>query len=285
MSSGSLAMNTTLAPATTKALRRVFLSARWHLLAMLNWQIEPELLAPFVPPGLELDFHERKTFISLVGFLFRDTRLLGLPVPGHCHFEEVNLRFYVRRVVDGEMRRGVAFLREIVPRWAIAQTARACYNEPYIALPMRHEVTGPAAKFASSPACSENEESGARNQESGSRSEESGKVAYRWKLHGRWNSLQLEYAGPRFPLASGSHEEFIAEHYWGYCGQRRGGTVEYEVVHPRWSIWRTSHATLTCPSAAALYGPQFAEVLAEPPTSAFLADGSPVAVLRPALLR
>ena len=285
MSSGSLAMNTALAPAKTKALRRVFLSARWQLLAMLNWEIDPALLAPHVPPGLELDFQHGKTFLSLVGFLFRDTRLLGIPIPGHCHFEEVNLRFYVRRHANGEVRRGVAFLREIVPRWAIAQTARAYYNEPYLALPMRHEVTGPAVSFVKPPTCSRGQESGARNQESGPRRDESGKVAYGWKLRGRWNSLELEYAGPRVPLASGSHEEFIAEHYWGYCGQRRGPAVEYEVVHPRWNIWRSTQAKLDCPGAAALYSPQFAEILAEPPTSAFLADGSPVAVLRPVLLR
>ena len=284
MSSGSLAVSSTLLPAKTKALRRVFLSARWQLLAMLNWEVDPALLAPHVPPGVELDFHQRKTFISLVGFLFRDTRLLGLPIPGHCHFEEVNLRFYVRRVVDGEVRRGVAFLREIVPRWAIAQTARACYNEPYIALPMRHEVTGPAAVL--------NAATSGRGPDSLDHSTDglspgvasSGRVSYRWQFQCRWNSLDLDYTGPRLPLAGGSHEEFIAEHYWGYCGQRHGGTVEYEVVHPRWNIWRSSAANLDCPSAAALYGPQFAKVLAEPPTSAFLADGSPVAVLRPTRL-
>ena len=284
MSSGSLAVSSTLLPGKTKALRRVFLSARWQILAMLNWEVNPALLAPHVPPGVELDFHQRTTFISLVGFLFRDTRLLGLPIPGHCHFEEVNLRFYVRRIVDGEIRRGVAFLREIVPRWAIAQTARVCYNEPYIALPMRHEVTGPACEFAKSPCSLSPQAAGIRTQESGSSHEASGKVAYRWQFERRWNSLDLDYTGPRLTLANGSHEEFIAEHYWGYCGQRSGGTVEYEVVHPRWNVWRASAANLDCPSAAALYSPQFAEVLAEPPTSAFLADGSQVAVLRPTLL-
>ena len=104
MSSGSLAVDTTLLPAKTKALRRVFLSARWQVLAMLNWEVEPALLTPVLPRGVELDFHQGKTFVSLVGFLFRDTRLLGIPIPGHCNFEEVNLRFYVRRTVGGEGR-------------------------------------------------------------------------------------------------------------------------------------------------------------------------------------
>lgn len=262
-------MNPALAPTKARPLRRVFLSARWQLLAMLNWEVDPRVLESHLPRGVELDFHEGRTYVSVVGFLFRDTRVLGIPIPGHCNFEEVNLRFYVRRNVNGEVRRGVAFIREIVPRWAIAQTARICYNEPYIALPMRHEVSGPASALKNT------QESKGRGQES------EGQVSYGWWLQGRWNSLELSYQGVRLPLASDSYEEFIAEHYWGYCGQRRGATVEYEVVHPPWNVWQATSAKLDCSSAAALYGPELAEVVKQPPTSAFLADGSPVAVLRP----
>jgi len=268
MSSGSIAVNPAAAQIRTKALRRVFLSARWQLLAMLNWEVDPALVEPLVSRGTELDFHNGKTFVSLVGFLFRDTRVLGIPVPLHRNFEEVNLRFYVRHIVDGEIRRGVAFIKEIVPRWAIAQMARVCYNEPYVALPMRHEVSGPAAEAA---------RVGGRGLGVG---EDGGQVAYSWRFGGRWNSLEVQYAGAKTPLVAGSHEQFIAEHYWGYCGQRNGGTVEYQVEHPPWNIWPATEAKIDC-DAAALYGPQFAEVLSHPPTSAFLADGSEIAVMRP----
>jgi uncharacterized protein YqjF (DUF2071 family) len=257
MSSGSLTVNSALAPAKARPLRRVFLSARWQRLAMLNWRVDPRLIEPYLPRGVELDFHEGQTFVSVVGFLFRETRVLGLGIPGHCNFEEVNLRFYVRRLVAGEVRRGVAFVREIVPRWAIAQTARICYNEPYVALPMQHEIIEPGGL------------------------ESAGRVVYRWRMQGHWNSLELDYRGERSPLVPGSHEEFIAEHYWGYCGQRRSATIEYEVVHAPWNIWRATAARLDCSAAAALYGPALAEVLAAPPTTAFLADGSSVAVLWP----
>jgi hypothetical protein len=272
MSSGSIAVTTALEPTRARTTRREFLSARWHLLAMLNWEIDPAILEPLVPRGTELDFHAGKTYVSVVGFLFRETRLLGIPVPWHRHFEEVNLRFYLRRVVDGEVRRGVAFIKEIVPRWAIAQTARVCYNEPYIALPMRHEVSGPAADVLRAES---------RVQGSGFGVQAgSGKVAYGWRLRGRWNSLEVAYEGSPAPLASHSHEEFIAEHYCGYCRQRNGGTIEYQVQHPPWNAWRTAAAKLDC-DAAALYGPQFAEILTQPPTTAFLADGSAVSVLQP----
>jgi len=270
MSSDSIAVGSALAPARRRALGQVFLSARWQLLAMLNWEIDPAVLEPFIPRGCELDFDGGKTFVSVVGFLFLDTRLLGIPVPLHRSFEEVNLRFYVRRISGGELRRGVAFIKEIVPRWTIAQTARLCYNEPYVALPMAHEVTGPASALTSSTG----EEIRSRNGEC------SGRIAYRWRFDGRWNALELQYGGDLTPLAPGTHEEFIAEHHFGYCPQRDGSTVEYEVQHPPWHIWRAAAAMLDA-NIEALYGPRFTAVLTQPPTSAFLADGSAVVVMRP----
>ena len=119
---------------------RVFLTGEWRYLAMLNYRVDAALLEPFVPHGTTLDDWQGTTYVSLVGFLFRDTRVLGVPIPLHRDFEEVNLRFYVRREADGEVRRGVTFIKEIVPRPAIATVARLAYNEPYVALPMRHSI-------------------------------------------------------------------------------------------------------------------------------------------------
>jgi hypothetical protein len=249
-----------------------FSAARWHALAMLNYEIDPEVLLPLVPKGTLLDAHDGRTYVSMVGFLFLRTRVLGVPIPFHRHFEEVNLRFYVRREMDGEVRRGVCFIREIVPRWAIATTARWTYNEPYLALPMRHHVTGPVSDFVAKSAawrCRQCE--GQRPPQS---------VEYGWKFNGRWNALAVAHDGDACPLDEGSHEQFIAEHYWGYCRQRDGGTVEYEVTHPSWCVWRGNGARLDS-DVTALYGKQFAPFLSGPPVTAFLADGSEVAVLKP----
>jgi uncharacterized protein YqjF (DUF2071 family) len=273
MSSDSIAVAPSLEGAPkARAMRRVFLSARWQLLAMLNWEIDPAIIRPLVPRGCELDFHGGKTFVSVVGFLFLDTRVLGVAVPGHRDFEEVNLRFYVRRAIDGEVRRGVAFIKEIVPRWAIAQAARLCYNEPYVSLPMQHQLVGPACEIYS--------EGRLRSTGEKRSAERRGSVTYHWHFQRRWNRIELHYAGEPLALVTGSHEEFIAEHYFGYCGQRGGGTVEYQVEHPPWRIWHASEAKLDI-DIAALYGPAFVSVLSRPPTSAFLADGSAVAVMRP----
>src|ERR1043166_1461232 len=117
-----------------------FLTANWRYIAMLNFVVDPAIIAPLVPAETEIDFENGETFLSIVGLLFSDTRLLGLPIPRHRDFEEVNLRFYVRKKSADTWRRGVVFIREMVPRYAVAVVARACYGENYFAVPMRHEI-------------------------------------------------------------------------------------------------------------------------------------------------
>jgi uncharacterized protein YqjF (DUF2071 family) len=236
-------------------MSRPFLTANWRHLAMLNYRVDPAVLAFLVPRLTELDSHDGVTYISLVGFLFSDTRVLGLRIPFHVSFEELNLRFYVRRTLGEEVRRGVVFIKEIVPRPAIALVARLVYNEPYVARRMGHYV----AHSATRPQY----------------------VSYSWaQRDGRWGHLAITTTGKAEAVAPGSAEEFITEHYWGYTRQRDGGTVEYRVDHPSWRVWQGERATVTG-DVHDLYGSTFAEILARAPDSAFLADGSAVTVYRP----
>lgn len=229
----------------------VFLTASWRNLAMLNFTIDPCVLEPYVPVGTELDFFNGQTYVSVVGFQFLDTRVLGMRVPLHGLFEEVNLRFYVTRQAPEGIRRGVVFLREIAPKWLICKAARWFYNENYVNLPMRHEV-------------------------------EATHVRYEWRHTDRWNGLRAATLGPAlYPLA-GSEEEFITEHYWGYTRQRDGSTMEYEVEHPPWRVQAVSDIGYDC-DVEAIYGHEFVPFLGEP-ASAFVADGSPVLVRRGTLL-
>jgi uncharacterized protein YqjF (DUF2071 family) len=118
--------------------KNIFLSAEWRHLVMVNYEIDPSILAPLIPAGTVLDLWKGKAYVSLVGFMFLNTRVLGLPIPFHRNFEEVNLRFYIKRQsADGDLR-GVAFVKEIVPKRGIAYIARRLYGENYIALPMKH---------------------------------------------------------------------------------------------------------------------------------------------------
>jgi uncharacterized protein YqjF (DUF2071 family) len=240
-------------------MSRAFLTAEWRHLVMLNYAVEPALLRPFVPSGTELDSWQGTTFVSLVGFLFADTRVLGVPIPWHRTFEEVNLRFYVRRSVAGEVRRAVTFIREVVPRSMIARVARLAYNEPYQVLPMRHQF-------------------GALSADGVPRT-----VEYEWRLSSGWAGMSVQSTGAGRVAEAGSLEEFITEHYWGYTRQRDGSTVEYQVAHPRWRVWPVLAPRVTG-DMAALYGKDFATLLSSPPTSAFLADGSAVTVYAPSHL-
>lgn len=225
---------------------------------MLNYVVDPRLLVPHVPCGTKLDLWQGEAYVSLVGFLFLRTRVFGFSFPFHRNFEEVNLRFYVRHRAPEGFRRGVAFIKEIVPRRVIATVARVAYGEPYAAHPMRHRIE--------------------MNSE-GDALREGGAVEYGWFSGERWHTLRAVTTGAPAPLPPGSEAEFIAEHYWGYTKRRDGGCGEYKVEHPPWRAWQVSESALDC-DAASVYGAEFASVLAAAPRSAFVAEGSPIRVLR-----
>jgi uncharacterized protein YqjF (DUF2071 family) len=240
-------------PAPTLSIRPVFLTAEWRSLVMVNYAVDPAILNRHLPRGVELDLWQGEALVSMVGFRFLRTRVMGIAVPFHQDFDEVNLRFYVRKPVEGGgWQRGVVFVREIVPKHMIALVARVFYNEPYIGLPMRHRIP----------------EMGA-----------GGRFEYGWRFRGTWCGLGAETTGEPATLVAGGAEEFIFEHYWGYTRQRDGGTAEYQVEHAPWRVWQTSKAWLDG-ELSALYGAEFGDVLRQEPRSAFVADGSGVLVRR-----
>jgi uncharacterized protein YqjF (DUF2071 family) len=217
---------------------------------MLNYQVDGELLKDYVPPGTVLDSFDGRTYITLVGFQFRRTKLFGsLRIPFHADFDEVNLRFYVRRKEDNEERRGVVFIAEIVPQWFVAQIARRAYGENYICLPMKHCIS----------------------------SDGQGKTAeYAWQRDGAWSKLYAHASFAPKPAQNGSLEQFISEHYWGYS--RKGSdSLEYHVSHAPWKLWTSQTAGLEG-DVTGVYGSELGKVLQRRPDSAFIAEGSPVVV-------
>lgn len=247
-----------------------FLRAKWRHLLMVNYAVDPSLVEARAPPGTKVDRWQGQCLVSLVAFLFGDTRVKGIPVPFHQDFEEVNLRYYIRRehvdaagVVD--VRRAVGFVKEIVPDLATAWVARLAYNENYVARPMRHELELTSGTTRDAFATFDDEV------------RDGGRLRYEWREAGRWNVLGARRASPYLPLVPGSEEEFIAEHYWGYVTQRDGGCVEYRVEHPPWRACRVDDLVIDV-DVEAVYGPEWARALAGPPVSAFVADGSEVSV-------
>lgn len=216
---------------------------------MLNYEVSPPLLQPYLPAGTELDLYDGTALASIVGFRFLNTKIMGLSVPRHTDFEEVNLRFYVRRHSAEGWRRGVVFIRELVPRWAVALIARYCYGEPYQCVPMRHRI----------------EQKGTGID-----------VCYAWRRRGAWERIGATGLGSPRVIQEESLEEFITEHYWGYTS-RGSSCSEYQVEHPRWRLWQAEGAVLDA-DISTLYGISFVKPLSKAPMSAFIAEGSAVIV-------
>jgi uncharacterized protein YqjF (DUF2071 family) len=231
-----------------------FLTAEWRHIAMLNYEVDPAILVPHVPKGTELDTHGGRHFVTLVGFLFLDTHVLGLPALFHQNFEEINLRFYVRRRVGDESRLGVVFLREMVPLTLVSEIARLTYNEPYRTVPMQHTLV-----------------------------ETNGKLQSVEFLFGRPRDqcrLAVHVDGAAQEMRPGSEEEFLSARHWGYTKQRDGGTIEYRVEHARWRVWADARWELDGPLEE-FYDRPFADILLGRPFSASVVDGSAVTVHLP----
>lgn len=215
---------------------------------MANYEVDPVLLADRVPAGTQIDLHEGKCFASLVGFMFLDTRVMDFLVPFHVNFEEVNLRFYVRRELKNEIRRGVVFVKEIVPRTAIAAVARSLYGEPYERWKMSHF-------------------------------RDDGHVRYSWKKSSCENTISVKRGESLGVPAENSHGEFIIEHYWGYTKRKGGRTDEYKVEHPKWELFSACEPRIDV-DFCATYGSEFAFLNTESPYSVLLAKGSDIAVYK-----
>jgi len=228
-----------------------FLTAEWRNLIFANYVLDRRVLEPLVPYGTELDEFNGICYGSLVGFYFQRVKLLGkVSVPLHREFEEFNLRFYVRRKTETGWKRGVVFVKELVPKVAISLVANVLYGEPYATYPMRHRW--------------ETEE-------------HTQHIAYEWKVGSDWNHIQVSADRIGHPLIPESEEAFITEHYWGYTRRGADRTSEYEVIHPSWNIFPVNTYDVRC-DVETLYGPLFAPFFEHPPVSIFLADGSAVTI-------
>jgi len=222
-----------------------FIKAKWNNLILANYQVSPEILMPFVPKGTELDTFEGKYFISLVAFMFHETKVLGLPVPYHINFEEVNLRFYVKPIHDNS-KRAVVFIKEIVPKKAIEIIANSLFKENYITVPMKHTFNNNSYTSA-------------------------------WNMENEWNEISVSIDnGLTFP-DNASIEKFITEHHWGYT-KSGNTTYEYEVQHPKWETCTPSSYSINV-DFGKVYGNDFSFLSESTPVNVCFAKGSPIRVM------
>ncbi len=228
-----------------------FLEAEWRNLIMINYVVDEEILKPYLPAATELELWQGKALVSMVGFMFLNTRVLGIKWPGHVNFEEVNLRFYVRHFDGKVWKRGAVFISEIVPKHIIPVVANNIYNEHYKAMPMRNS----SAKMPDNKTA----------------------FLYEWKLNNQWNQLGAVVADTRQEIIPGSAEAFIFEHYWGYNRLTAKKTVEYQVEHVSWKIKPVLKFVFKADTEH-LYGKDFVPYLQKEPYSVFFAEGSAVVI-------
>jgi uncharacterized protein YqjF (DUF2071 family) len=228
----------------------IFLTANWNNLALINYEIDSKILEKYLPKGTEIDFWNDKCYVSLVGFMFNNTKVLGIKIPFHINFEEINLRFYVKRFENGEWKRGVVFIKEIVPKSAITFIANTLYNEHYQTNKMKHAVT-------------ENNTTKT--------------FTYQWRNNNLWNSIQLETELNPREIELNSKAEFITEHYFGYTKYNENTTFEYEVTHPRWEQLNVIDYKIDV-DFKNNYDDVFTILQEKKPISVFLALGSKITV-------
>ncbi|MBC7510249.1 MAG: DUF2071 domain-containing protein [Ferruginibacter sp.] len=239
--------------------QKIFLSATWQYLAMMNYEVDPAILQPYLPPYTVLDVFEGKVLVSVVGFLFNNTKVMGVKWPWHVNFEEVNLRYYVKYFDGKQWKRGAAFISEIVPSCIISTTANLLYNEHYSTANMFHSIQEVNNELL---------------------------VQYNWKTRNKqWNSMEIQASTALQDIVAGSEAEFILEHYFGYNGLNKNTTIEYAVEHPRWQVYPVSKFLLTC-DVQQLYGDAFVPFLKDAePHSVFLAKGSDIIVRKPVKIK
>jgi uncharacterized protein YqjF (DUF2071 family) len=206
---------------------------------------------PYLPFKTELDFYIGDCYVSLVGFMFLESALNGLKIPFHKSFEEVNLRFYIRYKHQNIWRRGVVFIKEIVPKFAVTLVANTVYQEHYETLPMDHHFTTDGHTQT---------------------------IEYRWKKK-KWYSLSIVSDKTPCDLLEGSPEEFFTEHYWGYTQIHDHLTLEYNVDHPRWQSYKTNSFNINV-DFEGVYGNDFAFLQDLQPESVFLAEGSGISLVK-----
>jgi uncharacterized protein YqjF (DUF2071 family) len=229
----------------------IFLKANWENIIMANYEIAPEILESFLPKGVHLDLFDGKCYVSLVGFMFKKTKLFGVPIPFFGSFEEINLRFYVKRIDEnGLTRRGVVFINETIPYPIVAWMANKLYNEHYTAIPTKHQIDNEGIHQ---------------------------KIKFEWLLNKKWNSIYVETSNESEEMKKDTLEQFIYEHYYGYTKIDNHKTEEYKLQHPSWNTYKVLDYKIDC-DFEAMYGKAFSVLNTTKPKAVFIAEGSSVKV-------
>ena len=232
------------------------MQTRWEDLVMVNYEVDQDWVQQFVPSGCELALFGGRAFVSVVLFRFHKTKFLGIPMPFFRDFPEINLRIYVNRTENGVTKRGVVFIKELIPHKLPAFVANKLFKENFFVTPMKAEY--------------------------GEK-----RISYEW---GAGNVVKGEKVGELLDWQKGTEEEFIGNNFWAFkdlgLGAGRKGkedrrrTCEFKITHKPWKMQRLANLELNI-DFQTLYGKGWAAHINPAPTSTFYVDGSGVGVSLP----
>jgi len=227
-----------------------FLRAEWNNLILANYIVPKELLLPYLPFKTELDFFEGNAYVSLVGFQFLNTKVFGFSVPMHVNFEKVNFRFYVKYNDHGFIKRGVVFIKEIVPKIGISLIVNNFYTEKYATMNMKHF-----------------------NMDNGENLE----AGYEWSYKNKWNKLSAVANKRSKKILRDSCESFFTDHYWYYLKMSNARTYEYNIEHTPWETLKVASYNVEC-DFKAIYGEEFAFLNNTDPVTVLMTKGSEIRI-------
>ena len=242
-----------------KPAQKVLMTAKFSELVAVNFAIDPKILEPRVPRGLELDFYNDETYVSLICMMLRDVRVWGIPIHIATGFEEINLRFYVRRREGDGYRRGCCFIKDYVSSGAAAWILGSLFKAEFQKLKMKHSNSG----FDGAP-------------------ESVPSVDYQWKVGDHWNRLRIKARSRIQKTSRDTKHGFILMHDNEYS-QRDGKTLEDRASRPAWTIWDAAQANFEC-DVKNLFGREFQRALSRRPASVFVTGGSDVTIYRPTII-
>jgi len=238
------------------------MKAKFTELVALNFSVDPSILEPRLPKGVELHFYGNETYVSLVAMMLRNVRVYNVPITIAKMVGEFNLRFYVRRKVgENQYKNGSCFIKDYVSSWAASWALEKLFKAEFGRIRMKWAH----ARF-------DGDEEGRPPS-----------ADYRWQVDGdRWNRIRVLARERVAKTGRDTKVGFILNHSFIYS-KRGNKTLEYPVTRPAWSIWNAGQANFTC-DVERLFGPEFVKPLAKRPASVFVANGSEVVVYRPNIL-
>lgn len=224
-------------------VRRSFTLQSWRDVVFLHWRVDPDVVAPLLPPGTEPDLVDGTTWIGVVGLRMTDLRVGPVPYPS---FLELNIRLYS---CGTSGQRAVVFRAMEASEPVFAAASRSSTRLPYTWAAMRFTHAGRRIGFATRRRLPRPSGTGLR--------------------------FEVEYdAAPHEPSAT----EAALTARWSLHQRWYGPTLRWPVTHPAWPLHRGRLVTWHDEGLLAAVG---LPTLSDPPESVLYSPATTVRFGRP----